>query len=152
MRKREGEGGGVEEENGETKVASPRLTSLFKCLFCRSENSFSSFEVEFGIDRGEKKNPLAFPGVIVIKRKLEVFSTDLNARRSSRKINRNVSFRRGIIKGLQFPRRVLESFSTRHFTERKKREREREEKEKAQKCRWTRADSSSKDEISIVYL
>lgn len=82
-----------------------------------------------------KKNPLAFPGVIVIKRKLEVFSTDLNARRSSRKINRNVSFRRGIIKGLQFPRRVLESFSTRHFTERKKREREREEKEKAQKCR-----------------
>lgn len=56
MRKREGEGGGVEEENGETKVASPRLTSLFKCLFCRSENSFSSFEVEFGIDRGEKKS------------------------------------------------------------------------------------------------
>lgn len=46
-----------------------------------------------------EKNPLAFPGVIVIKRKLQVFSTDLNARRSWRQINRNVSFRRGTIKG-----------------------------------------------------
>lgn len=74
-----------------------------------------------------EKNPLAFPGVIVIKRKLQVFSTDLNARRSWRQINRNISFRRGTIKGLQFPHRVLESFLTRRCTERREKKKERKE-------------------------
>lgn len=88
--------------------------------------------MEFGIDRREKIRSSSL-GVIVIERKLQVFSTDLNARRSWRQINRNVSFRRGIIKGLQFPHRVLESFLTRRFTERRRKE--KKGKEKAQKHR-----------------
>lgn len=149
----EREKGGERKENAETKVASPRLTSLFKCLYCRSENSFSSFGVEFGIDRREK-NPLAFPGVIVIKRKLRVFSTDLNARRSWRQINRNVSFRRGTIKDLQFPHRVLQSFLTRRFTERKKRKQKKRKEKKKRKSvvERERIPPLRNDEISIVYI
>lgn len=56
-REKEGEG----KESAETKVASPRLTSLFKCLYCRWENSFF-FLVRSGIrNRSTGKNPLEFP-------------------------------------------------------------------------------------------